>query len=86
MSNRHHYDTRSLAYAIAADADVDHRPVLAWLRGTATLPRGSVGERILRVATTLGAGPPVPPPAAAQDTGRDTVRTANEDRPLTTSD
>lgn len=46
-------DTRSRAYAIAACAGVDHRPVAAWLGG-APLPRGAVGERIAAAAEALG--------------------------------
>ena len=56
-------ETRSTAYAIAARAGVDHRPVARWLRGERSLPRGVVGERIVRAARELGIAPP--PPQAA---------------------
>lgn len=56
MSTTHQPDTRSRAYAIAARAGVDHRPVAEWLRG-GPLPRGAIGERIAIAARDLGIAP-----------------------------
>ncbi len=75
VSTKQRIDTRSTSYAIAAGAHVDHRRVLAWLRGIAPLPRGSAGERILLAAAALGVDVPVPPSAAAPGSGGDTVKT-----------
>jgi hypothetical protein len=63
VSTSYQRDTCSVAYAIAARAGVDHRPVINWLRGVAPLPRGATGERIALAAAELG----VAPVAAAPD-------------------
>jgi hypothetical protein len=64
VNSTHQPDTRSVAYAIAARVGCDHRPVLNWLRGTAPLPRGSIGERVALIAAELGVAPAAAPTAA----------------------
>jgi len=64
MSTQCQPDARSIAYAIASRAGTDHRPILKWLKGEASLPRGSAGERIALIAEEIGVAPSGAGPSA----------------------